>query len=190
LRAQRVCAEVLIEGAVFEHVVGGGQDGSGDGDNGLLWTTPAAEAQVLSREVTFLFARGRPGALDKGGLEPGRAFFYAVGAAFSGAFVVFGAESGPSDQLGFGGEAAPVDADLRYDHFSREAAEARNGAEHFDGYPKGFDVGVDLLIDAGKGCVQSINLVQMEPERCQYLNGIESTINIVDILDPVVEAAE
>jgi hypothetical protein len=69
-------------------------------------------------------------------------------------------------------------------------AEAGNGAEHFDGYPKGFDVGVDLLIDAGKGCVQSINLVQMEPERCQYLNGIESTINIVDILDPVVEAAE
>jgi hypothetical protein len=75
LRAQRVCTEVLIEGAVFEHVVGGGQDGSGDGDNGLLWTTPAAEAQVLSREVTSLFARGRPGALDKGGLEPGRAFF-------------------------------------------------------------------------------------------------------------------
>jgi hypothetical protein len=30
----------------------------------------------------------------------------------------------------------------------------------------------------------------MEPQRCQYLNGIESTINIVDILDPVVEAAE
>jgi hypothetical protein len=29
----------------------------------------------------------------------------------------------------------------------------------------------------------------MEPQRCQYLNGIESTINIVDILDPVVEAA-
>jgi hypothetical protein len=24
----------------------------------------------------------------------------------------------------------------------------------------------------------------MEPQRCQYLNGIESTINIVDILDP------
>jgi hypothetical protein len=103
-------------GAVLEHVVGGGEDGSGDGDNGLLWTTPGAEAQVLSGEVTSLFARGRPGALDKGGLEPGRAFFYAVGAAFSGAFVVFGAESGPSDQLGSGGEAAPVDADLRYDH--------------------------------------------------------------------------
>ena len=49
---------------------------------------------------------------------------------------------------------------------------------------KGSTFGVDLLIDAGKGCVQSINLVQMEPQRCQYLNGIESTINIVDILDP------
>jgi hypothetical protein len=42
----------------------------------------------------------------------------------------------------------------------------------------------DLLIDGGKGCVPSIDLVQMEPQRCQYLNGIESTINIVDILDP------
>jgi hypothetical protein len=70
-----VCAEVLIEGAVFEHVVGGGEDGSGDGDNGLLWITPGAEAQVSSLEVTSFFARGRPGA---------------VGAAFSGAFVVFG----------------------------------------------------------------------------------------------------
>src|SRR5260370_23443983 len=85
-----VCAEVLIEGAVFEHVVGGGEDGSGDGDDGLLGATPGAQAQELSLEVTSVFACGRPGALDDGDLEPWRAFFYAVGAALSGAVIVFG----------------------------------------------------------------------------------------------------
>ena len=35
-----VCAEVLVEGAVFEHVVGGGEDGGGDRADGFLGSTP------------------------------------------------------------------------------------------------------------------------------------------------------
>src|SRR5271167_208664 len=106
-----VCAQILVEGAVVKHVVGGGEDGSGDGDDGLLGATSGAQAEELRLEAASFFAGGRPGALDQCGLEPGGAFSYAVGASFSGALVVFGAESGPGDQLGLGGEAAHVDAD-------------------------------------------------------------------------------
>jgi hypothetical protein len=52
----------------------------------------------------------------------------------------------------------------RHDHLGQEAAEAGNGAQHFDGYTKRFDVAVDLLIDASHGCVQSIDLLQMQPQ--------------------------
>jgi hypothetical protein len=53
--------------------------------------------------------------------------------------------------MAFGLEAAHVDADLRDHHFGREASDAGDGGQHIAGYAKGFDVGVDLLIDAGDG---------------------------------------
>jgi hypothetical protein len=53
--------------------------------------------------------------------------------------------------MAFGGETAHVDADLRHDHLGRKAAEAGNGAQHFDGFTKGFDVAVDLLVNASDG---------------------------------------
>lgn len=51
------------------------------------------------------------------------------------------------------------DADLRYDHRGRKAADTGNGAQHCDGCAKRFDVVVDLLIDAGNGRIKSIDLV-------------------------------
>jgi hypothetical protein len=104
----------------------------------------------------------RPCALDQSGLEPGGTLFHARGAAFSSAFVVLGAESGPGNQIAFGGEPAHIDTDLRHDHLGREAADAGNGGQHFDGYAKGFDVAVDLFINAANGRIQSIQLVQMK----------------------------
>jgi uncharacterized protein with FMN-binding domain len=53
---------------------------------------------------------------------------------------------------------------LRYDHLGREAANAGDGGQHFDGCAKGFYVAVDLLIDAGKGRIESIDLVQMKSQ--------------------------
>ena len=73
-----VCAEVLVEGAIFEHVVSGSEDGSGDSTDGLLGAAAGSNAQVLSVEVSFLGARGRPCALDQSGLEPGAPFFMRV----------------------------------------------------------------------------------------------------------------
>ena len=59
--------EIVIEGAVLEHVVGGGEDRGGEG------AAPGAQAMELRLEVAAVFAGGRPGALDQGGLEPGGA---------------------------------------------------------------------------------------------------------------------
>ena len=67
--------------------------------------------------------------------------------------------------MAFGAEAAHIDADLRHHYLSREAADSRDGGEHFDGYAKRFDVAVDLLIDAGNGDIQSIALVQVQPQQ-------------------------
>jgi hypothetical protein len=101
--------------------------------------------------------------LDKSGLQPGRSLFHARGAAFS-SFVVFGAESSPGNQIAVGAKPTHIDTDFRHDHLGREAADAGNGGQHFDGYKKGFDVAFDLLIDAGDGRIQSIEMVQMQPQ--------------------------
>ena len=41
----------------------------------------------------------------------------------------------------------------RHNHLGPEAADAGIGGRHFDGGEKGFDVAVDLLVDAGNGRV-------------------------------------
>jgi len=48
------CAEILVEGAIFEHVVGGCEDRSGYSADGLLRAAPGADAQVLGLEVASL----------------------------------------------------------------------------------------------------------------------------------------
>jgi hypothetical protein len=65
-----------MEGGVFEHVVGSGKAGSGNGSNGSFGATAGAKAQGLSVEISSLGAGGCPCALDEGGLEPGRAPFF------------------------------------------------------------------------------------------------------------------
>src|SRR3989441_12649516 len=50
-----VGTEVTVIDAVFEHVVGGGQHGGGDGEDGLLGASPALDSQELSPEVGVLF---------------------------------------------------------------------------------------------------------------------------------------
>src|SRR3954451_24442934 len=107
-----VWAEILIEGAVAKHVVGGGQDGSRYGADGLLGSAAVAQALELSLKIAALFAGASPGALHQCGLEPRRPFAQAGGAALAGALVVARAEPGPGDQVTGGWEAAHVDADF------------------------------------------------------------------------------
>jgi hypothetical protein len=55
---EMVCADALVEGAIFEHAVRGSEDGSSDSTDGLLVAAAGSNAQVLSVEVSFLGARG------------------------------------------------------------------------------------------------------------------------------------
>jgi len=64
-------AEVCVEGAVVEHVVGGSQDGGGHCANGLFWSAAVAQALELGLQVAGLLAAGCPGALHQGGLWAG-----------------------------------------------------------------------------------------------------------------------
>src|SRR3712207_4250675 len=89
-----VWAEVVPEGAVAEHVPGGGEDGRGDGADRLLGAAALAQSGELGAQVAVLLAAGGPGALDEGGLEPGRALAQAGGGGGAGALVGAGGEAG------------------------------------------------------------------------------------------------
>ena len=65
-----VCAEVLIDGPVPEHVVDGGEHGGGDGADCFLRPASAAQTQVLGLIIASAYVLGGAGALNEGGLEP------------------------------------------------------------------------------------------------------------------------
>src|SRR5215218_6419614 len=92
--------EVLVDGAVAQDVPDGGQDGGSDGADRLLRTAALAQAPELRREVAVLPAAGGPGALDEGGLQPGRALAQPRGASLARALVVAGTEACPGHQVG------------------------------------------------------------------------------------------
>ena len=56
--------EIVVEGAVLEHVVGGGQDRGGEGADRLFRAVSGGQATELRLEIPAVFAGGRPGALD------------------------------------------------------------------------------------------------------------------------------
>ena len=80
-------AEVLIASPVLEHVICGGQYRCGNGADGFLGAAPRAQAMELGLEIGSLLSRRRPGALDQGGLEPGRSLSHAIGSPLAGAFI-------------------------------------------------------------------------------------------------------
>src|SRR5271165_4477921 len=96
--------EVLVLDAVFEHVVGGGEHGRSDGQDGFFGAAPCAQAVELSLQVRLFDAHRSPSSADQRGLEPRGTLAHAGGAAFAGAFVAAGAKSGP------GAQKAPANA--------------------------------------------------------------------------------
>ena len=50
--------EIVIEGAVLEHVVGGGEDRGGEGADCLFGAAPRAQAMELRLEIAAVFAVG------------------------------------------------------------------------------------------------------------------------------------
>src|SRR3954462_536499 len=119
-----VGAEVRVDGAVLQHVVGRGQDRGRHRARRLPRPAAAAHAVVLGLQVARLLAAGRPGALDEGGPQPRRALAQPGGPALAGALVVPRAQPGPGDEVPGGREAARAEADLGHDPPGRERADA------------------------------------------------------------------
>ena len=83
-----VCAEVLIDGCVLEHMVDGGENGGGDSADGFLPSASAAQTRVLGLIIASAFVFGGVGALDEGGLEPAPALAKPARPTLAGALVV------------------------------------------------------------------------------------------------------
>ena len=63
-------AKVLVESAVAQHVVGGGEDRCGDRADGLLGTATMPQALELCLQVAVFLSAPCLGALHERGLEP------------------------------------------------------------------------------------------------------------------------
>src|ERR1700730_12239911 len=63
-------AEVLICGSVLEHVIDGGEEGSGDRHDCLLCPAPRLDAVELFAELAVLFPDRRPGRMHHCRLQP------------------------------------------------------------------------------------------------------------------------
>src|SRR5262249_56100121 len=116
-----VGAEVPVVEVVLEHVIGRGEQGGGDGEDGFLGASTALEAEELRSEVRILGAGGGPGGLHEGGLQPGIAGTGAGGKALAGTLVEAGAEAGPGDEMAGGGEAGHIAADLGHPDAGRRS---------------------------------------------------------------------
>src|SRR5262249_5981461 len=90
-----VPTEILVESSVLEHVVNSCEDGRGNGADGLLGSSPAAQAQELGLQIAAFLATGRPGTFDQCSLEPWCAFAQPRRAAFSSTFIIARTKAGP-----------------------------------------------------------------------------------------------
>lgn len=160
-----VSAQIAIEGAVFEHVVDGGQDRSCDGANGLLGAAAVTDPAELGLQVAALCSRTGPGALDQGGLQPWCPLAQPIGPALAGAFVVAWAQSRPGDEVSRGRESAHVDADFAADHLRAQIAHAMDAAQLTHRITKRGEITVHLLVDLGDSVRQGIDLAQMQPQQ-------------------------
>jgi hypothetical protein len=59
-----ISTEVVVLSTVAEHVVGGREHGGGDGQDGLLGSSTALEAEELRTQIAVALTRRRPGGLD------------------------------------------------------------------------------------------------------------------------------
>src|SRR6266446_9916605 len=64
-------SEIFIKRAVFEHVIGGREDGGGNSADRFLRPASTAQSHELRMQVRGFGARGGPSALNEHGLEPG-----------------------------------------------------------------------------------------------------------------------
>jgi hypothetical protein len=148
-------AEIVVDGAVREHVCSG-QDRGGYGADGFLASTAGAQPVELCLKIAALFAGAGPGTLDQGRLEPRRPLAHPSGAPLSGACVVFWTEM-PLDR-----EAARVVANLGHDDPGAEVAAPRIVVRMVIAVRKGSTLVSTSRIDLGNRRVDGVDLLEVQ----------------------------
>ena len=144
-----VCAEVLIEGSVREHMVDGGEHGGRDSADGFLRTAAAAQAQVLGLIVASAFVFGGVGALDESFLSqrpPWRSRFDRRLPALS-CCAGKGEPTTPDAQRW---RSNSINANLGDDGFGAELVDAGVAAHNVNGGAKGREIGLDFAVERGE----------------------------------------
>jgi hypothetical protein len=105
-------AKAPIGGSVLEHVVDGGEDGSGDSHDCLLCSAARRDAVELGAQIAALLVDSRPCGLNQCRLWPGRSFAQAIGATLARTLVVARTDADSRDEMADRGKAAHVEPDL------------------------------------------------------------------------------
>src|SRR6266446_1920024 len=108
-------AEVAVGNPRAQDVIRRDEDAVARGEGGLLLAAAVREAGVLRAEIGPPAAAGTPAALDQQRLEPAVALAGLTRLPLAGTLIVPGADAGPGGQMGGGGKATHVRADLGQD---------------------------------------------------------------------------
>src|SRR6185369_7726005 len=104
--------EVLIGGAVAQHVINDREDRGGDGDGRLLRAAARFETQVLGFQVATFCARHSPRGLYQNRLEPRCALLDPSRTALAGALVKARDEPSPGEKMPRRWKPTHIDPDL------------------------------------------------------------------------------
>jgi hypothetical protein len=154
---EMVGAEILITSAVGEHVVGGGEDRGGDGDNSFFGAAACFQPQELRLKVAVLLASRGPGTLNQHRLQPWGAFSDAGRAPLAGTLVEARDETRLGQQMTRRWKLPHVDADLGEEGLGRGLAQTRNLLQSFKGVTKGLERGLDPRVEGRNRLFQLLN---------------------------------
>src|SRR5262249_8522338 len=118
-------------GGIGEQVPDDGEDGSGDGDEGLELAAAFDDAPVAFTEERVGFG-GRGGGLAEQAFQVGVALAGLAGPVFGAGLDGSGGEFGPGGQVPRGGEPGHVKADLGEDDLGAQGTDARDLVKTFD----------------------------------------------------------
>src|SRR5215470_9881175 len=112
MRLEVVGTQIMVHGAVLQHVVDGDQQAVGDCNLGTFLATTGSDAVVEGGVVAVGLASDVHARFDQNATEPAIALARPARVALAGTLVVAGTDLGPGGDVAVAWPAAHVDADL------------------------------------------------------------------------------
>jgi hypothetical protein len=135
-------AEILVAGAVGQHVVGGGEDRRRHGNRSFFGPAPCLEPKELSLKVAVFLAGCSSGTLNEDGLQPWGAFSNARRTSLAGTLVEARNKTRPGQEMTRRPKLPHVGADLGEEELGGALAQTRNLFQSFKGATKGRERGL------------------------------------------------